>query len=257
MINIQRDITDVRARIDNLKIPSVEDITDIKTRLDGIKIPSVENIQRDIDTLKKINPLVDRFFEESPLSTMKRLVDISGNIDAMQNFNRNTNESFNKNLNELKASIAIVDKFFGAVKLSDVAMLYSEIIERLSELVEIKKSIDKVKILHLIADISNVVYFVAHGTFDWVQGVSNRVNFTPTVAGIYRFTTASNKQFNIIASGVIGIPQSWATVVNTVAARVDANIVWTFTIVSSTDATVLRSSIPWVIEFISDMPIEK
>ena len=158
-----------------------------------------------------------------------------------------------------------VGKFFGKknVKPGDVKTTLAEItngIEMIRGSINTQSlgidanggKLNKLKIPHPAENIVNVVYVVASGTLEWVQTTNNRVTFTPTVAGIYRFTTASNKHFNIIASGVIGIPQSWATVVNTVAARVDANIVWTFTIVSSTDTTVLRGSIPWVIEFVSN-----
>jgi hypothetical protein len=78
------------------------------------------DIQRDLADIKTSIPLVDRFFEDSPLSTLRRLIDIRGDIDALQQFNRNTNESVNKDLNELKKSIAVVDKFFAAVKLNVV-----------------------------------------------------------------------------------------------------------------------------------------
>ena len=86
------------------------------------------------------------------------------------------------------------------------------------------EKLDKIKIPHTVENILNVVYVVAHGTLDWVQGVSNRVNFTPTVAGIYRFTTASNNNFNIVAGNIIGIPPSGVTVVNTITDRIAANI---------------------------------
>ena len=56
MEDIKKDLTEVKTRLDGIKISSAEDIqrdiqryiqrdlTDIKTRLDGIRIPSVEDI---------------------------------------------------------------------------------------------------------------------------------------------------------------------------------------------------------------------
>ena len=80
-----------------------------------------------------------------------------------------------------------------------------------------RAGVEKVKIPHGERHVNNVVYTIQWREMDWVKDTNDRLDFTPTVKGVYRLALISDEQFNItIRTFIRSIDDDRAEQINTI-----------------------------------------
>ena len=144
-------------------------------------------------------------------------------------------------------SIAIIKKSVDDIK------TVTDVVEE--DFPKITSRLDKVKIPHDSSDVKNLVYVIRRELDEYFAPFTSQTQILDA-NGLYRFTIVSEYQFNITA--LIDVDGKNVTVgkgINTVSAFINNSLeikAITFKI-TAVEATVVRASIRWYLEFITEI----
>ena len=186
--------------------------------------PTLAEIKTFIDNQKPTIDFADKFFTGSKLEDISaKYSDINKHIKELERSNfmglltnffvdNDTKKLFSSaevneiDLATIRKSISDLKKAVEEQKksTSPVDKLNADMATHANTVTTLQASIDKldkVKIPHQPAHVSNVVYTVASGILDWVSGANNGVTFDNNgVSGCYRFTTLHRDPFKLLVA---------------------------------------------------------